>query len=168
MRSHRGVRVFQGAGEGVVKAAIAVFDPDLDVTQYPELTTNNVVVVEVRTSAWKIALVSYYFESDQPVDPYLDHLRKIIGLLDNKYLIIGGDANAKSTWWGSPHIDHRGEEMAGTLHELGLHILNSGDIPTYDYIRGGKRYSSYVDVTACSTGVLDLAERWEIVEKKST
>lgn len=164
MRSYPGVRIFQGAGEGIVKAAIAVFDPTLDIIQHPELTTNNIVVVEVRTSAWKIALISLYFEPLQPIEPYLEHLREIVGILGSSKLIIGGDANAKSMWWGSTRTDHRGEDMAGTLHELGLHVLNTGDIPTFDVIRNGKSCTNRVDLTACSTDMLDLLEKWEVVE----
>lgn len=72
MRSYRGVRIFQGEDDGIVKAAVAVFDPDLDIIQHPELTTNNIAVVEVQTSAWRIAFVSFYFEPDQPIEPRLD------------------------------------------------------------------------------------------------
>lgn len=79
MRSHQGVRIFQNVnyGEGTVKAAIAVFDQHLIVKQYPKLTTNNVVVISVHTDAWEVTLVSFYFEPDRPVLPYLEHLKNI-------------------------------------------------------------------------------------------
>lgn len=58
MKAYQSVRVFQntGQGEGTVKAAIAIFDTNLDVNsvQYPQLATNNIVVVDIRTSAWMI------------------------------------------------------------------------------------------------------------------
>lgn len=65
---------------------------------------------------------------------------------------------------GSPTIDHRGDEMSGALEELGLKILNRGEIPTFDTIRGGNRYSSFVDITACATDLLDLVDDWKIDE----
>ncbi|CAB3241213.1 unnamed protein product [Arctia plantaginis] len=79
MRSHRGVRIFQNTncGEGTVKAAIAVFDPNLKVKQYPKLTNNNFVVLRLLTDAWEVTLISFYFEPDQPIQPYLGHLKKI-------------------------------------------------------------------------------------------
>lgn len=166
MKSQRGVRVFQdtGVGEGTVKAAIAVFDKDLIIKQYPKLTTKNIAVVGIQTSAWEITLVSFYFEPDKPIDPYLEQLREIEKENGSKPLIVGGDANAKNTWWGSPKVDRRGEEMCGTLGELDLHILNIGNIPTFDTIRGGQRFTSHVDVTACSTDILDLVENWQVDE----
>ncbi|KAA5605920.1 hypothetical protein F3H15_35115, partial [Pseudomonas aeruginosa] len=69
-----------------------------------------------------------------------------------------------SAWWGSPNEDQRGEQMCGFLEELGLQVLNTGDIPTFDTIRGGKRYSSHVDVTACSADILDLVDGWRVEE----
>ncbi|XP_073967045.1 uncharacterized protein [Choristoneura fumiferana] len=43
-------------------------------------------------------------------------------------------------------------------------ILNRGKIPTFDTIRGGKRYQSFVDITACSMNILDLIEDWRVEE----
>lgn len=79
-----------------------------------------------------------------------------------KNQIVGGDANAKSLWWGSPTTDNRGNKVAGMIVELNLHILNIGTTPTFDTIKGGQRYHSYVDITACSTDILDKVTRWSI------
>lgn len=166
IRGQRGIRVFQSTdiGEGIVKAAIIVFDNDINVIQYPKLTTNNITVVGIQTSAWEITLVSLYFEPDKPLEPYLEHLKKIEIANGQKPIILGGDINAKNTWWGSPTIDNRGEDVCGALGELGLHILNKGEIPTFDTIRGGQRYSSFVDITACSTNILGMVDDWKIDE----
>ncbi|KAL0858961.1 hypothetical protein ABMA27_010821 [Loxostege sticticalis] len=164
MKDYRGARVFQNTevGDGTVKAAIVVFDGDLDVLQCPKLTNDNIVVVRIRTSAWEIAAVSFYFEPDKPIGPHLERLREVIEELGPTKLLIGGDSNAKSTWWGSKKEDHRGEEMSGTLEESGLQVLNIGDTPTFETIRGGKPYSSRVDLTACSEDLLDLVDDWRV------
>ncbi|XP_026321464.1 uncharacterized protein LOC113231118, partial [Hyposmocoma kahamanoa] len=166
MKGRGGARIFQctNPGNGTVKAAIAVFHPDLQIIQYPQLTTTNICVVGIRAGAWEVTCVSYYFEDTEPIGPYLDQIRKIGEQVNPRRWLLGGDSNAKSTWWGSNKIDARGEEMAGTLDDLGLIVLNSGEIPTFDVIRGGKRYSSHVDVTACSVELLDLVDCWRIAE----
>ncbi|XP_063894705.1 uncharacterized protein LOC126057099 [Helicoverpa armigera] len=166
MRSYRGARIYQASeeGEGTVKAAIVVLDHDLDVKQCPELTTHNIVVVRIRTQAWEIAAASVYFEPDKPMDSYLEHLRAVRRKLGSRHLLIGGDFNAKSPWWGSLTEDSRGEELCSTLDELELQVLNSGTLPTFDTIRGGRRYCSHVDVTACSADLLCLVEGWEVDE----
>lgn len=166
MGMHAGVRIYQNTnvGEGKVKAAIAIFDHDLTVIQYPKLTTNNIVVVGIRTVAWEIILVSFYFEPDLTIEPYISQMENIVQTCRCRGVIIGGDANSKSTWWGSLKTDDRGNDMAGALGDMGLYILNSGDTPTFDTIRGGQRYHSYIDVTACSVDLLDLIEQWRVDE----
>ncbi|XP_063833265.1 uncharacterized protein LOC135082400 [Ostrinia nubilalis] len=164
MKDYRGARLYQNAivGDGTVKAAIVVFDDSLDVIQCPKLTNNNIVVVRIRTASWEIAVVSFYFEPDQPIEPYLEQLRTIREELGSTSLLIGGDSNAKSTWWGSTVEDHRGKELSGTLEESGLQVLNTGDTPTFDTIRGGRAFTSYVDITACTADLLDLVDNWRV------
>ncbi|CAB3250211.1 unnamed protein product [Arctia plantaginis] len=60
MRDYRGARIFQAPedGSGIVKAAIAVFDTDLDVTQCPELTTHNTVVSKLTLPWWSNELAA--------------------------------------------------------------------------------------------------------------
>lgn len=164
MRDYNGVRIFQNTDQldGTTKAAIVVLDNDIDVIQHPEHTTPNIVVVTLRTSAWEITVVSFYFEPDpKPIQPYLEQLKKIEQKFGRR-LIMGGDANAKSAWWGSAVVDDRGEDVAGALEDMGLQVLNEGSIPTFDTIRGNKTYSSFIDVTACTSDILSLIEGWKV------
>lgn len=165
VRGYHGVRMYQNlsGGSGTVKASIAVLDDGVDVLQCPELTTENITVVKVRTKAWTIAVASYYFEPDQPIEPYLVALKAARRATKNR-LIIAGDANAKSIWWGSREDNQRGEQMYGALTEMDMQVLNSGNVPTFDTIRGGVRYSSHVDVTACTEDILNLVVGWRVME----
>ncbi|KAL0894322.1 hypothetical protein ABMA27_012948 [Loxostege sticticalis] len=164
MKDYRGARVYQNAtvGDGTVKASIVVFDDDLDVIQCPKLTCDNIVAVRIRNSAWEIAAVSFYFEPDKPIGPYLDRLREVVEELGLRRLLIGGDSNAKSTWWGSTFEDHKGADMSGTLEDYGLQVLNRGKVPTFETIRGNKKYSSFVDITACTEDLLNLVDDWKV------
>ena len=170
VKSYRGARIYQNIseGEGTVKAAIAVFDQSLEVIQCPELTTNNIAVVRIRTEFWEITAVSYYFEPEQPIEPYLNHLERICRERGYIKILIGGDANAKSAWWGSMTTDRRGEEMTGALDQLGLQVLNEGNIPTFDTVRGANRLTSYIDVTACTDDLLKHVEAWRIDESATS
>ncbi|XP_045450167.1 uncharacterized protein LOC123658921 [Melitaea cinxia] len=161
-----GIRVFQPAdqGNGTVKAAIIIFGADFYVKQYPELTTNNITVVGIRVRGREITLVSFYFEPDLPMDSYLAHLRRVQRETGARSMIVGGDANAKCVWWGSPVTDRRGVELCGTLEDLGLSLLNQGETPTFDTIRGGVRYSSYIDITAVSLDLLGLVDGWRVCD----
>ncbi|CAH2225630.1 jg2420 [Pararge aegeria aegeria] len=168
MRDYTGVRIFQCGkvgGSSVVKAAIAVFDNDLAVVPNSKLTTTNIAVVKIKTPAWEMAVVSLYFEPNQPIEPYLDQLQEVVKSLKTQYVVLGGDANAWNTWWGSKKTDKRGEEMHGALEEIDLQVLNQGNIPTFDTIRGNKAFSSCVDITACSADALPLIADWTVDHK---
>ncbi|CAB3222886.1 unnamed protein product [Arctia plantaginis] len=98
------------------------------------------------------------------MDSYLAHLRRVQCETGARSVVIGGDSNAKCAWWGSPVTDRRGEELRGALEDLGLCLLNRGETPTFDAIRGGVRYSSYVDITAVSSDLFGLVDDWRVRE----
>lgn len=150
IKHHPGIRTIQKLRDrrGPVKAAIFVFDDKLRLYEDCALTTENIAVLTLKTPNCTLALVSVYFEVNQPLTPYLDHVKKIHDKYSSNYLLIGGDVNAWSTWWGSRQENHRGAELAVFLEELDLQILNEGDEPTFETIRGGKLYMSRVDITA--------------------
>lgn len=56
----------------------------------------------------------------------------------------------------------QGAEYNAFLNEMDLHILNTGDTPTFETFRGDKLYTSIVDVTACSQSLLGMAENWRV------
>lgn len=43
-----------------------------------------------------------------------------------------------------------------------MQVLNSGTTPTFDTVRGGKVYSSHVDLTVCSVDLIGLVEEWRV------
>ncbi|CAH2208472.1 jg24109, partial [Pararge aegeria aegeria] len=145
-----------------VKAAIVVLDDELRVAEHPALTTENVAVATLGTNDWEVCVISIYFEDSQPIEPYLNHVKKIKDKLQPKKLIIGGDANAWSTWWGSESEDQRGEALVGAIEEMEMHILNEGTVPTFFTIRNGTTFKSIVDVTACSHDLLGLISDWRV------
>ncbi|CAK1595525.1 unnamed protein product [Parnassius mnemosyne] len=164
MKNYRGARIYQCTQRvsGVVKTAIAVFNNNINVTQYPALTTNNFTVIKIGMGAWEMGVISLYLEPDLPIEPYMAHLKLILTKIGKIDVLIGGDGNAWSPWWGSVREDGRGEVLAGTLNELNLHVLNEGDTPTFDTVRGGKTYKSHVDITACSENLLQMVEDWKV------
>ncbi|CAF4950801.1 unnamed protein product [Pieris macdunnoughi] len=66
MKDYTGTRVYQHTGNLEVgnhsKAAIVVLDNNIQVTQYPELSSPNMVAISVDTERRKLNLVSIYFE----------------------------------------------------------------------------------------------------------
>ncbi|XP_045537326.1 uncharacterized protein LOC123721737 [Papilio machaon] len=172
MRQRPGIRIVQCAGnrtaQSVVKSAIVLFDDTIDVSHCPDLTTCNIAVAKVRTAAWEIGVVSVYLEPDKPIEPYLDQIGSVVDRLGMDNVILGGDLNAWCTDWGSQKTDARGLEVAGKLDELGLQLLNEGSEPTFDTIRGSRRFCSCVDITACTTSLLGRVVDWRLADVTSS
>ncbi|KAJ2940785.1 hypothetical protein O0L34_g14902 [Tuta absoluta] len=164
MKNYTGVRVMQceRKTERVNKAAIVLIDQHINAIPCPTLTSGNIVAAKLKLGTLEMGIVSAYMESDKPMEPYLEEIRKVIDEIGTNHIILGGDLNAWSTWWGSSDVNHRGEELAGFLEEMNLQILNNGVDPTFDTIRGETRYTSCVDITTCSPNMLGRIENWRL------
>lgn len=75
-----------------------------------------------------------------------------------------GDFNAKSTLWGSPVTDARGEALSDWAARLGLVVINTGSALTCVRQRGG----SIVDITFASPPAARLITGWRVEEKTET
>ncbi|KAJ2937353.1 hypothetical protein O0L34_g19237 [Tuta absoluta] len=145
-----------------IKAAIIVFDPDIQILEHPLLTTENMAVATLITNRWTIGVLSFYLEEEQPIEEDIEKIKGVCEKLQLNKIFIGGDSNAWSTWWGSARENHRGETLFGALGELDMEVLNEGSEPTFDTIRGGKLYQSHVDITACKTDMLGEIQNWRV------
>ncbi|CAH2228376.1 jg2573, partial [Pararge aegeria aegeria] len=161
-----GYRVVQKTAGRIkpVKAAIIVLDNNFEVLENPTLTTENIAVAVLKTPSWELCVISIYFEDSEPIEPYLTHMKMIRDKLKPRHLIIGGDANAWSTWWGSDYEDHRGEALMGVMEEMEMHVLNEGTKPTFFTIRNGAVFKSIVDITACSLDLMGAVTEWKVDE----
>lgn len=76
LKQHFGTRVVQCTRNRTkpVKAAIVVFNDDVDVIANPMLTTENIAVALLKTDAWTVGVVSDYFKDSVPIEPYLEQL----------------------------------------------------------------------------------------------
>jgi hypothetical protein len=151
-----------------VKAAIIVFSDKLRVIHDPQLVTETECAVTLEAGNLKLGVVSVYYEGDQLIGPYIDRTKAICQNLQTNNLIIGGDINAWSHWWGSSSENERGEEYSRFLNEMGYHILNTGDTPTFEVWRQGRLFASIVDVTACSQPLLGKITEWKVDRNLTT
>lgn len=164
VNQYTGVRIVQKEQNRTkpVKAAIVIFDNQVEIIPSPTLTNENIAVATLKTDTWTIVVASVYFEDHVPIEPYLEQIKIIRDKFTSTRLLMGGDFNAWSEWWGSESEDCRGEALVGTLDEMGMHILNEGTMPTFYTIRGGKEYKSHVDVTACCAELLPMVHHWRV------
>lgn len=164
LKRYTGTRVIQSGPMRAkpVKAAIIVFDDEIQILTNSTISSENIAVAILKTNKWTVGVISVYFEDSMPLEPYLDRLKEVCESLQTNKIIIGGDVNAWSTWWGGEVEDSRGEVLRGFLDEIDLHILNQGTDPTFDTIRGGRVFTSNVDITVCTAGVLPNIQNWRV------
>ena len=166
VRPRAGFRIVQNLTPGTkpVKSAVVVFDDNIEIIESPILTTANIAVATLRTDVWEVVMISTYFEGSQDIEPYITHLKRVKEELKHPNIILGGDVNAWSTWWGSDHEDRRGEALVGALEELGLDILNVGNKPTFYVANENGIRKSIVDITTCSRSLLGKIKGWKVEE----
>ncbi|GBP04183.1 hypothetical protein EVAR_19131_1 [Eumeta japonica] len=119
---------------GPVKAAIMVLSSDVDVEEDQTLNGENVAAAVIKAGNCRIGVVSVYFEETCP------SARTSIAC-DTSAQNSGptksswGRCQRVGVWWGSERNDARGDRLL----------------------------KSVVDVTACSSALLDRAEGWQVV-----
>lgn len=164
LKQHSGTQVIQCTlnRQKPVKAAIIIFGDRLEVIHDPQLVTETEAAVLLVAGKLKIGVVSVYFDGDEDIEPYLRRTQAACRKLDTNNIIVAGDVNAWSHWWGSNSENERGAAYNNFLNEMEFQILNAGDTPTFETFRGGRVCSSIVDVTACSLPLLGKIERWRV------
>ncbi|XP_050553864.1 uncharacterized protein LOC126911310 [Spodoptera frugiperda] len=164
MKQYPGARIIQCTinRQKPVKAAVIVFSDRLRVIHDPQLVTETEAAVLVTSGSLQLGVISVYLEGDQDINHNLVRLKESIPKLRTKNLIVAGDVNAWSPWWGSSYENQRGADYNSFLNEMDLHILNTGDTPTFEALRRDRFYTSIVDVTACSTSLLARVENWTV------
>ncbi|GBP08078.1 Putative 115 kDa protein in type-1 retrotransposable element R1DM [Eumeta japonica] len=142
LRRYLGCRVIQKATprRGPVKAAIIVLDSGVDVEEDQTLINENVTAAVIVAGNCRIGVVLVYFEGDMPIGSYLDRVRFVCSKLGTDKIILGGDVNEWSVWWGSEHDDARGVDLCDFLDAEGLHILNEGNTPTFEEVYRGPSF----------------------------
>lgn len=73
---------------------------------------------------------SAYFQFQDAIEPYLDELGTILRRLAGRNVLIGVDANARSTLWHDEIVDARGELLEEFIERFGLVVVNEADQPS--------------------------------------
>ena len=70
------------------------------------------------------------------------------------------DANARSTLWGAPEDDDRGEELVGFIRRRNLHVINDAADRTPTFV--SSTGCSHIDVTLASNAMKRMIKSWEV------
>ena len=124
---------------------------------------NTAVSLELRPAP--IRLLSSYMAYDREGPIPEDVARSLVSdCASNKIgLIIGCDANAHHTQWGSSNINARGELLLDYLLNTNLEIINRGNDPTFII----KDRKEVIDLTLVSHPLCDLTIDWRVLNDHS-
>lgn len=94
----------------------------------------------------------------------LDWLAGCIRRYSPRPVVIAGDFNAKSILWGSLQCDSRGLILEMWAAQLGLCLINTGNVNTCVRSQG----ESIVDLTWATTGAISLISNWRVAPEIET
>ncbi|XP_052748288.1 uncharacterized protein LOC128200104 [Galleria mellonella] len=145
-----------------VRSAIVVLNPNLRIIESSQWTTRDIVAIKLKTDTATITIISVYLDKTYNIEQSITSLQTIINATDSTNLVIAGDVNAKSPWWGCDTEDVRGSVLVDVIFGLGMEVLNEGSQPTFSVFRQGQHCRSIIDITACSAHILNQLTDWQI------
>jgi hypothetical protein len=82
---------------------------------------------------------------------------------DGSHLVIGCDANAHHTTWGSSNINNVGESLFNFIMANDLHIMNKGNRPTF--VTSNRQEVIYITIVTSYAG--NFIKDWHVTEEVS-
>ena len=100
----------------------------------PQFSNEDVVAVRVknvRREGDSFVFVSAYMALNEPAPPVI--LKELLSFSDRDNIptVIGTDANAHHTVWGSSNVNTRGMDLLAYCASANLHFCNMGSKPTF-------------------------------------
>ncbi|XP_047995913.1 uncharacterized protein LOC125233826 [Leguminivora glycinivorella] len=108
-----------------------------------------------------VAIIGVYFSPNRLLAEFEQSLTEVGALIRQISpvpVIVAGDFNAKSTAWGCPATDVRGDVLEEWAISLGLTILNTGSESTCVRPQG----ESIVDITFASDALARRIQNWRV------
>lgn len=148
-----------------IKAAIVVTNPTYTVLKIEQFSNTHFACAEITVANHAFYIVNAYFQYSDKIEPYLEHLDKILAQLRNRKLILCFDANAYSNLWHSKETDDRGEILEQFIAQHELYILNQeSNITTFDNTHG----QSNIDITLANSTCYNRIRAWKVHAGKTT
>ena len=162
----RGWNLFQGIEKGNRPRACIYATPDLCCSLIPMFSNEDIVAVRVNNvyqSGDSFVFVSAYMAADKPAPPTL--LRDLLAFAENEQIptIVGTDANAHHTIWGSSDINPRGEDLLAYCDSADLNFRNVGNKPTFRT----KTREEVLDLTLVNRCAWDRVVGWHVSDVPS-
>ena len=162
-----GGRLFYCTTEERPRAAVLV--SGIEATQVGSFCGRDLVAVriclELGGRLMELIVASAYLPYDSATDPPFMELAELTNYCQGRNipLILGCDANAHHTVWGSSNINNRGEALLEFLLSTNLIIANIGSEPTFlNSVR-----QEVIDITLCSKELKEFIGNWYVSREAS-
>lgn len=156
---------FSYSAPGVCPRACILASQELHVWPVHELCDRDTAVVAASIKGPLCHSTIYLVSAYCPIDDGIptSGLRRAISHCEQNSIsvVIGADANAHNTQWGSTNTNERGEDLLDYIIETNLAICNIGTEPTFN---NGRRQEA-IDVTLCSIDVLQSLRDWTVLRE---
>ena len=136
---------------------------NLNIFLIPQYSDGDVTAAGLEVGNNKIWLASAYMASDKKIPP--DNLGDLITAAEHRKIgvVLGCDANAHHTIWGSTDINDRGELFFDYLINTNLLVCNIGHEPTFIT----KNRQEVLDVTLASDVIFRAVRGWKVAVEHS-
>ena len=132
---------------------------ELDCFILNEFCTRDMSTVLLNINNRKTIVSSIYI--DNHTLEILNKMKDLLELARTKQyqVIIGGDFNAHSEFWGSSNPNSRGDEIAEFLSKMNLDIVNKGCKPTFKRVN----CETIIDVTVATRFISNKISEWKVL-----
>jgi hypothetical protein len=149
VKTNSNIKVFQRKGTEDVKAAILVFNPNINLLLQTQHSDSHIATADVKLGNLIFRLTSVYNPPYTDISPILQRLSQAYHNISRG--IIGGDVNAAHTSWTSnQRQDANGNKIFDFAIIKDFEIINTGRTPTFETIRGNTHLKSIIDITLAS------------------
>lgn len=134
------------------------------------LSSPDVTVVSMEVAGGKHILISsIYMAHNEEAPPHVVRNLVVESTKSGKGLLMGCDANARHTLWGSREINERGESLFDFILSTKLLICNKGNKPTFVFPSSDKfkGWEEVIDVTLMTHCPGLNIHRWRVSEQCS-
>ncbi|XP_055382222.1 uncharacterized protein LOC129612578 [Condylostylus longicornis] len=124
-------------------------------------------VVRIEGNGGNLLMSSVYMAHDRPAPPPEVQNLAEVGAAEGASLLMGCDANARHTLWGSTEINERGESLFNFVLDSNLEIANRGNTPTFTF-PSTDRFAGWEDVIDITLKTNNcIIEDWRVSSKRS-
>lgn len=160
----KGYNIFYSRENGGCRTCILA-KRNINVLMLNNYSSRDLTVVRMEGKTHHCWMASAYMPYDDPSQPPPDAVKMLISAAETQdiNLLLGCDANAHHTIWGSTNINERGESLFNYLLETNLLICNRGSEPTF--ITVNRR--EVLDLTLITKANCFRVTNWRVSEQAS-